>query len=75
MPRGDGTGPMGVGAVKGHGFGFKKNNFTHGIGCYGLGTGYGCIYGYEEINKEMLKKQKEILQIKLNAIEKLIQGN
>ncbi len=75
MPRRDGTGPMGMDALTGRGFGTRKNNFIYGReNCYGLGLGYGlgrCRYGYET-NRDLLQKEKEILQFKLKAIEKQI---
>ncbi|MDD4780561.1 MAG: DUF5320 domain-containing protein [Tissierellia bacterium] len=70
MPRRDGTGPMGMGSMTGRGFGLRKNNNMYGGRCFGhgLGRGFDCRYDYLS-NKEMLQKQKEILQIRLKAIE------
>lgn len=74
MPRRDGTGPMGMGAMTKRGFGTRKNNYIYGReNCYGLGLGSGFrCRNVNESNKELLQKEKEILQIKLKAIEKQI---
>ena len=72
MLRRDGTGLMGMGAMTKRGYGTRKNNFIYGReNCYGLGYGFRCRNVYES-NKELLQKEREILQIKLKAIEKQI---
>lgn len=70
MPRRDGTGPMGMGVMTGRGFGFRDKSIYGRGNCFGYG--FGCDrFGYES-NKELLHKQKEILQIQLKALEKQI---
>lgn len=63
MPRRDGTGPIGMGSMIGRRFGLRKNNYMYGRRCFDF------RYDYEP-NKEMLQKQKEILETRLKAIEK-----
>lgn len=51
MPRRDGTGPIGMGALTGRGFGFCGNGFYGRGNCYGMGFrervfGYGPRYGF-----------------------------
>jgi len=47
MPRGDGTGPMGAGAMTGRGLGPCAGGDRLGYGPgYGAGFGYGCRRGF-----------------------------
>lgn len=68
MPRGDGTGPMGAGAMTGR--------------CFGLGMfcrrGFQRFSNFDEITsenrKEILQSQKDALKNWLEAIEKQIES-
>ena len=67
MPRGDGTGPMGMGPMSGRGFGIRNNSFNYGgRGCYGYG--FRCSYDLKT-QKEVLQEQREILKNRLEAID------
>jgi hypothetical protein len=84
MPRKDGTGPMGQGSMTGRGFGFcTKTNANAGLGFNngrGVGAGYGCKRGFGGFyanqysgltEKELLEDQKELIQKRLDAINKI----
>lgn len=79
MPRGDGTGPMGNGAMTGRGLGgcFTGRKEYRGFG-FGLGRGYtrGFRTGLDvvETDKELLKNQKEILKERLDTIDKQLEN-
>lgn len=88
MPRRDGTGPMGAGAMTGKGLGFctGKNLVRDGAG-FGMGRGFACRRGFglgpgrgyginqvsEKTNKEFLQEQKELLRSRLEAIDKQLE--
>lgn len=73
MPRRDGTGPTGQGAMTGRGLGYcatgrpLARNFGRGMR---LGRGFGYNYGYVANDKESLKAEKEYLQNRINDIDK-----
>ena len=85
MPGGDGTGPMGNGAMTGKGLGICRES-TNSVA--GRGRGLGCRQGYGfgikknsledqtafKTQKEMLQKQKELLENQLELINKRIEG-
>jgi len=86
MPRKDGTGPLGSGGLTGRGLGLctgiNTGRFGSGLKAVygrglGLGLGNGCRRGRRfeaqssEVNeKELLSTQKELLQARLNTINK-----
>lgn len=70
MPRRDGTGPRGLGLMAGRGL---------GLGCRrGFGQGFGRGYWVNNISqrteKELLQEEKDILESRLEAIKKEIEG-
>lgn len=85
MPRRDGTGPMGQGALTGRGLGpcnvtgraycgrgigYGRNTAYCGRG-FGRGLGYGYAVPVNTImTKESLEEEKAILQERLNTINK-----
>lgn len=85
MPRRDGTGPMGAGTMTGHGLGFctGKNAVNRGAGL-GLGLGFACRRGFSsgfgrglainqyatKTHKDFLQEQKELLQSRIEVIDK-----
>ncbi len=85
MPGRDGTGPMGAGSMTGRGLGFcsganavrygKGSGTRLGLACRrGFGRGFGRRLAIKETSpktqKELLRKQKSILQDRLEVIEK-----
>jgi hypothetical protein len=85
MARRDGTGPMGQGPITGRGLGFCAGNvgtntqFGRKNG-FGIGAGYGCKRGFGgffnnqfsgSTEKELLEQQKELIQKRLDAINKI----
>ena len=86
MPRRDGTGPMGRGAMTGRGFGpcagYQDNYYGAGAG-YGYGRGRGRGYGrragwypgFAPSNVDSLAEEKEFLQRRLADIEKQMEEN
>lgn len=76
MPRRDGTGPMGRGAMTGRGLGRCTSAGVYGRGRgFGPGTGYGCRRGFGLVSvgfteKELLMEQKELLESRLDEISK-----
>lgn len=46
MPRGDGTGPMGLGPMTGRGLGFCKPGYVSAPPAYGRGMGFGRGRGF-----------------------------
>ena len=85
MPRRDGTGPMGAGTMTGHGLGFctGKNAVNRGavlrvglrIGCRrGFSSGFGrglAINQYAtKTHKHFLQEQKQLLQRRIEVIDK-----
>jgi hypothetical protein len=84
MPRRDGTGPMGMGAMTGRGLGVctgvNAPIYGRGFG-RGLGLGFGRCFGFgansnynQTASKEALQAQKEQLQITLDAIDKRLES-
>lgn len=87
MPRRDGTGPLGRGALTGRGLGVcnVSNAIKRGAGLglelgFGLGRrgGFRGNIGLNQANtktpKELLTKQKELLEDKLNLITKQLEN-
>lgn len=73
MPRRDGTGLMGIGSMRGRGFGLRNEKYMYGRGrCFVYGLGIRRGFGIES-NKELLQKQKEILELRLKAVEKQLE--
>lgn len=81
MPRRDGTGPMGMGAISGRGMGYcngyRENSNFRG---FGLGLGLGRHFGRRFLSgayndKEFLTMQKTILEERLNWINKMLNNN
>lgn len=62
MPRRDGTGPMGIGSMTCRRSRLINNNNRYGRRYFDFKYDY-------DTNKEVLQKQKEILETKLKAIE------
>lgn len=90
MPRRDGTGPTGAGAMTGRGMGFctGAGNAKYGIG-RGPGFGPGCRRGYKrgfggyapvagqasvQDEKELLKGQRDALKNRLDIIDKRLEN-
>ncbi|MCX7884198.1 MAG: DUF5320 domain-containing protein [Caloramator sp.] len=76
MPRRDCTGSAGLEPMTGRAMGFCNSNKAS-IGIRGLGFGIGCKKGfgwnrfnYNDDPKDILKKQKAILQERLEVINK-----
>ena len=81
MPRRDGTGPMGQGAMTGRGKGICNGGaympYGYGVG-YGRGAGISCRRGYGryyyadapifQSQPELLKEQKDFLERRLKEI-------
>ncbi|MDD2431183.1 MAG: DUF5320 domain-containing protein [Firmicutes bacterium] len=85
MPRRDGTGPMGAGAMTGRGLGpcrgTDATRYGAGVGMRrglfyrrGFGRGFGRNYLVNEVSarrqKELLQEEKDILQSRLEVIDK-----
>lgn len=72
MPRKDGTGPLGQGALTGRGAGVCGTNTLRGGLGLGQGRGYNCrrVNFADTASKEELVKQKEILEARLDEINK-----
>ncbi len=85
MPGFDGTGPLGQGPMTGGGFGFCGRGYGRGIRRgrgFGMGRGFGRrFWGAAPLNYspedelEMLKREKELLEQDIAALEKEISGN
>lgn len=89
MPRRDRTGPMGVGAMTGRDLGLCTNasGIKCGVGL-GLGLGFACRHGFgrgfgksfsanqtiAKTKKESLLEQKNLLQSRLNVIDKQLEN-
>lgn len=80
MPRRDGTGPMGIGAMSG-----RRMGFCNGSGNFIGGYGFGCRRGFggrfllnhdtnPEKYKSMLIQEKSILEDRLGLIKKELEG-
>lgn len=87
MPRRDGTGPLGCGAMSGRGLGVctGANAVKYGAGLgVGLGLGLGCRRGFgrnfiadptmSKTQKELLTEQKELLESRLDVISKQLES-
>ncbi len=90
MPGRDGTGPVGAGPMTGRGLGPCSGatvpygaglgqRFGRGAGCgrglrYGFGRGFFSVPVSEETQKEQLLEQKELLQRRLDAIDKQLEN-
>ena len=85
MPRGDRTGPAGVGPMTGRGLGpcgggrALGMSFGRGAGrCLGRGFGWRCApYAYNPTKEQEiadLKAEKEAIQEELKAIEERLKG-
>jgi hypothetical protein len=73
MPRRDGTGPLGQGAMTGRGLGLctNSNNQTYGYGRgFGLSRGNNCRRNTIQTNRNALTEQKKILEARLAEINK-----
>ncbi|SPF33370.1 conserved hypothetical protein [Candidatus Desulfosporosinus infrequens] len=80
MPKGDGTGPMARGVTNGRGLGIcnRANAVRAGTGL-GLGNRRGCGNSVADPTgsktpKELLQKQKELLENKLDSISKQLES-
>ncbi len=89
MPRRDGSGPMGAGAMTGRGFGFCTgfNAANYGAG-RGMGSGFGCRRGFgrgfgrglafnqdsSKTQKDVLSEEKAFLEGRLEAIDKQLEN-
>lgn len=90
MPGRDGTGPSGSGAMTGRGLGFCSGigigrygsgfDAEYGRGL-GVGPGYGCRRGRffhispsEPMEKEILSAERNLLEARLSAINKHLDG-
>ncbi len=74
MPRGDGTGPMGMGAMTGRGAGYCTGNETPKF-ARGMGGGRGfrrMFFSFDE--KSVLKNQEKFLETQLNQVKDLLKG-
>ena len=85
MPGGDGTGPVGLGAMTDRGLGICRGAANSGAG---RGLGLGCRRGFgrgmekyskeeqtaSNTQKEMLQEEKELLENRLELINKRIEG-
>ncbi len=91
MPRRDGTGPLGAGAMTGRGLGLctGANAVKYGVGLgVGLGLGFACRRGFgrglgrgfanslnsSETQKELLSKQKTLLQERLEVVDEQLKN-
>jgi len=83
MPRRDGTGPMGLGAMTGKGFGVTPGGFGKGMGLK-IRNSYGCKRGFGfkgvAVNNSagiagqvQLAEQKNILERRLELINKQLE--
>ncbi len=78
MPRRDGTGPMGEGAMTGRGAG-RGTGLGLGLACRrGFGRGFGRGAAFDQISsktqKELLKERKTVLQDQLDSIDKQLEN-
>ena len=78
MPRRDGTGPLGQGAMTGRGMGLCSgiNNYGSGLGigrACGRGMGVGRGFGFNQVEtrtqKELLEDQRDALKSRLKLID------
>lgn len=72
MPRKDGTGPLGQGALTGRGAGVCVTKTLRGGIGLGQGRGYNCrrVDTVDKMSKEALMQQKTILEARLEDINK-----
>lgn len=85
MPRRDGTGPVGIGSMTGRGLGLctRANAVRYGTG-FGIGLGLACRCGFgkglavsqisSKTQKELLQEQKNMLQHRLEVIDKQLKN-
>ena len=87
MPRGDGTGPTGVGPRTGRGLGFcnderastERAGFGRGFGRglarrFGFGRGFGINRTSSKTKKEWLGEQKNLLQDQIKDIDRQLEN-
>ncbi|NLY90837.1 MAG: DUF5320 domain-containing protein [Firmicutes bacterium] len=90
MPGRDGTGPLGAGPLTGGGFGWcaDARGLGYGAGCgVGFGRGFACRRGFGGFGrgflaaplavkdqKELLEKEKEFLQNRLQKIDQELEN-
>lgn len=88
MPRRDGTGPIGYGAMTGRGLGPCAGARAVGNAGFRMGPGLGFRRGFgrgfggnvdvsqisSETQKELLEEQKNVLQEQLEAIDRQLQS-
>ena len=80
MPRRDGTGPLGLGAMTGGCFGNCNSNNTR----LGLGRGFGCGDGFRRnmlshpeasiTQKDVLTEQKSFLENRLEIVNRQLES-
>ncbi len=68
MPRRDGTGPLGQGALTGRGFGFCSTKKAEREGAYGFGAGLRRRECRRALSRELLTVQKAALESRLEEI-------
>ena len=77
MPRRDGTGPMGSGAMTGRGIGSctgaNTAKYGAGYGCR-LGRGFAVNQTSPETQKELLQEQRDVLKSQLEIIDKQLEN-
>ena len=88
MPRRDGTGPVGLGAMTGRGLGACiGTDAVHSVTDYGMGLGRGCRRGFgrgfgrgfavnqtsSKSRMELLNDQKTMLQERIEVIDKQLE--
>lgn len=66
MPRRDGTGPRGLGLMSGRGLGLACRR--------GFGRGYWVNDISQRTKKELLQEEKDILESRLEAVKKELEG-
>ena len=68
MPRGDGTGPMGMGQKTGRGMGNCSSGARRGLGlAIGAGLGLGLKRGFRNLLRLNLTPEEEISELKSQA--------
>lgn len=70
MPRRDGTGPMGAGSMTGRGLGLVcRRGFDRGFG-----RGFAVNQTTSKTQKELLQEQKDMLQNRIEVIDKQLEN-